>query len=197
MMTFTETYMRETLGSKLNHRNRRELSEAGLSRAAVLVPLVYHGAEPDLLFTLRTDTVETHKGQISFPGGVMDRDDVHAVATALRETEEEVGVPSTHIEPIGLLDDLQTPTGFSITPVVGLITNLPPLRLNPEEVAEVFFVPLKFFLDPLAGRREERLVRGRLWDVWYYDHGGRTIWGVTAAIIRSFIDAALPDAGPT
>jgi 8-oxo-dGTP pyrophosphatase MutT (NUDIX family) len=163
------------------------MSPEGLSRAAVLVPLVFRGPEPELLFTRRTETVETHKGQISFPGGVMHENDSGTVATALRETEEEIGVPSALIEPLGLLDDLHTPTGFIITPVVGLVANLPGVHPNPAEVAEIFFVPLEFFLDPVSGRSEERRVGEKLWEVWYYDYGGRTIWGATAAIIRSLV----------
>jgi 8-oxo-dGTP pyrophosphatase MutT (NUDIX family) len=114
----------------------------------------------------------------------VDRDSVH---TALRETQEELGIEKVAVTAVGLLDDLATPTGFIITPVVGLLSSLPPLRLNPQEVAEVFCVPLDFFEDNAHVRREQREFLGRLHDVWYYDTEKHVVWGATAGIIRSLL----------
>ncbi len=168
-------------------RERVTLSPDGYHHAAVLVPLVFMHGTVQLLLTKRTDLVETHKGQVSFPGGMVDAADADIIQTALRETEEEIGLPCSSVEPVGLLDDLATPTGFVITPVVGLIHALPPLSPNPDEVAEVFCVPLEFFAAPNAGRSEQREAKGKRYDIWYYDFGGHLIWGATAMIARSLL----------
>lgn len=173
-------------------RKPRPLPAEGLARAAVLVPLLAAGAEPRLLFTRRTDTVETHKGQISFPGGVEDPGDGTPEATALREAEEEVGIVPGDVATLGRLDDFRTPTGFLVTPVVGLLSREPALRPNRDEVAEVFTVPLAFFLDPGNGWTERRTAQGRAYDVWFYRHGDNVIWGVTGGIIRSLVSALSP-----
>jgi 8-oxo-dGTP pyrophosphatase MutT (NUDIX family) len=157
----------------------------GYARAAVLVPIVAEAGDLHLLLTVRTEDVETHKGQIAFPGGTVDPLDTDIVHTALRETEEEVGVNA--VEVVGILEDLVTPTRFVITPVVGLLHAKPDIIPNPWEVAEVFFVPLSFFADPEHARSESRMVNGSVHTVWLYDYEGRTIWGATAAIIRSLL----------
>jgi 8-oxo-dGTP pyrophosphatase MutT (NUDIX family) len=156
--------------------------------AAVLVPIVCDDPEPSLLLTIRTEVVETHKGQISFPGGVVEKADADASATALRETEEEIGMSSQSVRVCGYLPGLATPTGFCIVPVVGVIERLPALRPNANEVAEVFRAPLSFFLDERNGRREERWLEGRAFDIWFYDFGGRVIWGATGRIIHTLVE---------
>lgn len=169
-------------------RERVRLSLDGYHHAAVLVPLVFEHEEVHLLLTKRTDLVETHKGQISFPGGMVDTADTDIIQTALREAQEELGLPAPSVEPVGLLDDLATPTGFVITPVVGLIRALPPLTPNPDEVAEVFCVPLEFFATPNAGRSERREWKGKHYEIWFYDFGEHRIWGATAMIARSLLE---------
>ena len=166
---------------------RTTLTIPDYRRAAVLVPLLVSNSSLDLLFTLRTHTVETHKGQISFPGGMVDDDDCDTVHTALREAEEEIGLPQSSVEIIGTLDDMATPSGFVITPIVGVIRNLPHLKLNADEVAEVFRVPLEFFADRNNGRTELREFKGKQREVWFYDYEGKTIWGATAMMIRSLL----------
>ena len=163
---------------------RNALAIEGFRRAGVLVPLILGGDGADLLFTRRTDHVETHKGQISFPGGMTDESDTDIVHTALREAEEELGIGAKHVEIKGMLDDLAVPSGFIITPVVGTLRALPLLTPNPQEVAEAFTVPLAFFCDPANGRSELRDYRGGKREVWFYQHGGHTIWGATAMIVR-------------
>jgi 8-oxo-dGTP pyrophosphatase MutT (NUDIX family) len=166
---------------------RNTLSIEGFHRAGVLVPLVLGSAEPELLFTRRTEEVETHKGQISFPGGMSDRGDADIVHTALREAEEELGIAPSLVEVQGLLDDLAVPSGFIITPVVGILRGLPRLTPNPKEVAEAFTVPIGFFCTPGNGRSESREYRGVLREVWYYQRGEHNIWGATAMIVRQLL----------
>ncbi len=163
------------------------ITRDGFKHAAVLIPIVRIGDKDTLLFTRRTDRVETHKGQISFPGGVIDQTDTDVVDTALREAEEEIGISRDAVSVLGVLDDLETPTGFVITPVVGLIEKLPPLTPNTEEVEEIFQVGMEVFLDEAAVKTEVRPVGGIDRTIWYYTTGSHTIWGATAAIIRSLL----------
>jgi 8-oxo-dGTP pyrophosphatase MutT (NUDIX family) len=153
----------------------------------VLVPLILGAGGADLLFTRRTDHVETHKGQISFPGGMVEEGDKDIVHTALREAEEELGIGAKLIDIRGILDDLAVPSGFIITPVVGILDALPVLTPNPQEVAEAFTVPLAFFCNPANGRSELRDYRGERREVWSYEHGEHIIWGATAMIVRSLL----------
>lgn len=170
-----------------NDTTRKSLSIEGYSRAAVLVPLIPTGNSFELLFTKRTESVETHKGQISFPGGMVDAADRDIFHTALREAYEEIGLTDSCIEIVGMLDDMATPTGFIITPVVGVIQELPELAPNNDEVAEVFRVGLDFFSQPSNGRTELREFHGRKHEVWYFDWNSRIIWGATAMMIRSLL----------
>jgi 8-oxo-dGTP pyrophosphatase MutT (NUDIX family) len=164
------------------------VTREGFTPAAVLVPLLLKAGAVDLLLTRRTEDVETHKGQIAFPGGIVDDGDASRRQTALRETEEELGIAPADIEVLGMLDDLLTPTGFLITPVVGIVGPPPRMKLNPREVAEVFTVPLPFFADPGNGRRERRSTPLGEREVWFYEYQGRVIWGATAAMIRNLCD---------
>ncbi|MBI5216955.1 MAG: CoA pyrophosphatase [Ignavibacteriae bacterium] len=163
-------------------------TENEIIRASVLVPLVVLNNELHVLLTVRTHEVETHKGQISFPGGMCDEKDANETETALREAKEEIGLPKSSVEILGILDDFVTPTGFLITPVVGYIQSLPLLKPNPEEVAEVLFVPPSFFADEQNGRTEERTVNGKHLKVWFFDYQQHAIWGATAGIIKHFLN---------
>lgn len=175
------------LAHELDIRRRNVVTADGYRKAGVLVPLITESREFSLLFTRRTDTVETHKGQISFPGGMVDADDENIVHTALRELHEEIGIPQKMVHVLGLLDDLPTPTGFIITPVVGVLEFLPALRINTDEVAEVFEVPLQFFANPKNTRMEKREINGRSHEIWFFDKGKHNIWGATAMIVRSLL----------
>ncbi len=180
-------HIRSLLTKGLSSQKRLELSIPGFHKAGVMVPLLETTSGFDLLFTMRTLRVETHKGQISFPGGMADLGDRDIVATALREMEEEIGIPGSFVEVIGLLDDLSTPSGFVITPTVGILKSLPGLTLNSSEVEEAFRVPLSFFVDGLHSRKEFRTVNGTQREVWFYDFGGKIIWGATAHIVRTLL----------
>ncbi len=175
------------LHDSLEHTPRIHISIDGFSRAAVLVPLLRVEDHVEILLTRRTVEVDTHKGQISFPGGMVEESDPDMVHAALREAEEELGLPPSSVTTIGQLDDHATPTGFVITPVVGMVKGIPLLVPNPREVAEVLHVPLAFFADGTNVRREQREFRGRTHDVWFYDTGTHMIWGATAAMIRSLL----------
>ena len=166
---------------------RHAPSIEGFHRAGVLVPLILSSERADLLFTRRTNDVETHKGQISFPGGMTDSGDADIVHTALREAEEELGIGSSAVDIRGILDDIAVPSGFIITPVVGILSELPPLTPNPQEVAEAFTVPAEFFCNPANGRSELRDYRGEKREVWFYERGEHMIWGATAMIVRSLL----------
>jgi 8-oxo-dGTP pyrophosphatase MutT (NUDIX family) len=179
--------MVDDLRVSLSGKGRRTVALEGFRPAAVLVPVIMAPAGLEFLLTKRTEDVETHKGQISFPGGMRDRDDASSEATALRETEEELGIPPSGIDVLGLLVDIATPTGFVITPVVGLLTALPPMAPNPAEVAETFTVPWEVFLDPANGRTEVREFMGERRTIWFYDTGRHIVWGATASIIHALL----------
>jgi 8-oxo-dGTP pyrophosphatase MutT (NUDIX family) len=163
-------------------------SYPGFSRAAVLVPLYEADGDLKVILTVRTETVETHKGQVSFPGGTRDASDQDDIQTALRESREEIGLDPASVRILGLLDDLVTPTGFVITPVVGAINEMPTLKPNSSEVAEVLSVPLSFFEDEKNGRWEMRERAGLKVKVWFFQCGERLIWGATAGILKNLIE---------
>jgi 8-oxo-dGTP pyrophosphatase MutT (NUDIX family) len=160
--------------------------ERELKRAAVLVPLVERSSGLTVLLTQRTDHLEHHAGQISFPGGRTEEQDTSPVETALREAEEEIGLQRRHVEVIGFLDLYQTITGFLVTPVVGFVS--PPFELSPDpfEVAEVFEVPLEFILDHRHHERHARVYQGRERHFYVIPYENRCIWGATAAMLVSF-----------
>lgn len=157
--------------------------------AAVLVPLVDRPEGWTVLLTQRTDHLAHHPGQISFPGGRLEADDQgDPVVCALRETEEEIGLPQAQVEVIGRLDDYVTGTGFTITPVVGVIR--PPFETSPDpfEVAEVFEVPLDFLLDPENHKLHRRIIEGRHRPFWSMTWEERMIWGATAGMLVNLSD---------
>jgi 8-oxo-dGTP pyrophosphatase MutT (NUDIX family) len=187
LLMFAPDDIRARLAQLETRGTRVPLDLDGFHKAGVLVPIVFGSVTPELLFTRRTDRVETHKGQVSFPGGMRDNEDADLTATALREAQEEVGIPPSEVRVVGMLDDFPTPTGFIITPVIGILDKLPRLVPNPDEVAETFLVPLSFFAIPGNGRKELREHRGKLHDVWFYDTAPHVIWGATAMIVRSLL----------
>lgn len=156
-----------------------------LRPAAVLVPLVPRQEELAVLLTRRTDHLHHHPGQISFPGGRVEETDVSAVMTALRETEEEIGLDPERVELLGELPDYCTGTGFRVTPVVGLVHPPFDLKLDDFEVAEVFEVPLTHFLDPQNHQRHRMEYQGRMREYWAMPYGEYFIWGATAGILLS------------
>ena len=154
-----------------------------LRAAAVLVPLVDRPEGMSVLLTQRTAHLSAHAGQIAFPGGRIEPEDPDAVAAALRETEEEVGLRRDRVSVIGRLDTYVTGTGFEITPVVGIVSLPFSLTIDPFEVAEVFEVPLSFVLDPGNHHRTERLFEERRRVFFVLPYEGRNIWGATAGML--------------
>jgi len=154
-----------------------------LTPAAVLVPLIDHPHGMSVLLTQRTAHLMAHAGQISFPGGRIEDADPDAVAAALRETEEEVGLPPDRVSVIGRLDTYVTGTGFEIAPIVGLVDPPVPISIDPFEVAEAFEVPLSFILDRRNHQRIEREVGAHNRAYFVLPYQGRNIWGATAGIL--------------
>jgi 8-oxo-dGTP pyrophosphatase MutT (NUDIX family) len=157
--------------------------DAASTPAAVLIPLVAHLGELTVLFTQRTAHLKSHAGQVSFPGGRAEPGDPSAEFTALRETEEEIGLPARSVEVLARLPDYRTRTGFRVTPVIGLVR--PPLALapDPREVDEVFEVPLAFLLDPANRQRRTREFRGTTVGYYVFEYRQRVIWGATAGMV--------------
>ncbi|MGH7112019.1 MAG: CoA pyrophosphatase [Stellaceae bacterium] len=156
---------------------------AALRPAAVLVPLIDRPAGMSILLTQRTPHLSAHAGQIAFPGGRIEPEDADAVAAALRETEEEVGLSREHVSVIGRLDTYITGTGFEITPVVGLVRVPFALILDPFEVAEAFEVPLAFIRDPNNRRQMTRTEGERLRTFFVFPFENHYIWGATAGML--------------
>jgi 8-oxo-dGTP pyrophosphatase MutT (NUDIX family) len=154
-----------------------------LRPAAVLVPLIDHPGGMSVLLTQRTAHLTAHAGQISFPGGRIEADDSDEIAAALRETEEEVGLPRDRVSVIGRLDTYLTGTGFEITPIVGIIGPPYPISIDPFEVAEAFEVPLSFILDRRNHQRIERQSGAHRRAFFVLPYEGRNIWGATAGIL--------------
>jgi 8-oxo-dGTP pyrophosphatase MutT (NUDIX family) len=159
-----------------------EASGAGITPAAVLVAVVERPA-PGVILTLRPDTMRKHPGQISFPGGRIDPGDASPVAAALREAEEEIGLPRSEVEIVGIADPYVTVTGFEVTPVVGIIPPDLALTPHPGEVAALFEAPLAYLLDPAHQMERTALWRGRKRHYYEIEWQGRRIWGATAAMI--------------
>jgi len=164
------------------------LPDRPLTRAAVLVPLVERAEGLTVLLTRRTDHLQDHAGQISFPGGRVEPGDADALATALREAEEEIGLARALVTPVGRLDTYVTRTGFEVTPVVGLVAPPPSLAPDPCEVAEVFEVPLAFILDPASRRRHSRLYAGKIRYFYVFPWRDYYIWGATAGMLVNLAD---------
>jgi 8-oxo-dGTP pyrophosphatase MutT (NUDIX family) len=159
-----------------------EEADAGITPAAVLVPVVER-AEPGVILTLRPDTMRKHPGQISFPGGRIDPGDDGPIAAALREAEEEIGLPPACVEVVGIADRYVTVTGFEVTPVVGIVPPDLALTPHPGEVAAVFEAPLHYLLDPVHQKERTAMWRGRERHYYEIEWEGRRIWGATAAMI--------------
>jgi 8-oxo-dGTP pyrophosphatase MutT (NUDIX family) len=188
----------ERLKNTVQTRERRELELPEFRRAAVLVPVVLE-PEPHLILTVRTTHLPTHKGQISFPGG-STHDLETPIDAALREAQEEIGLDSSLVQVLGLLDDVWTPQGFHVTPVLGLLEKPVKLEADPNEVARILHVPLEE-LQKIKPRFEARNLppntklptdpkayRARSNEVLHYDWQGFDIWGMTAWVISDVLE---------
>jgi 8-oxo-dGTP pyrophosphatase MutT (NUDIX family) len=180
--------------ARLQARERRVVLGGPLIKAAVLVPIVDRDG-PTLVLTKRSDRVGTHRGQIGFPGGRVDPSDAGFLEAALRETEEEIGLPRGAVEPLGALDDTETvATQFVITPWVGLVRE--PIAWAPDghEIERVIEVPFATLRDPRALRVEQWERAGAWREMYFWDlPGGETIWGATARILKHYLDVLAGD----
>jgi 8-oxo-dGTP pyrophosphatase MutT (NUDIX family) len=168
------------------------LPEPPLKLAGVLVPLLERPAGLTVLLTRRTDHLHDHAGQVSFPGGRVEPGDTDALAAALRETEEEIGLARTRVAPVGRLDTYVTRTGFEVTPVVGLVDPPPAFAADPFEVAEIFEVPLEFVVDPANHQRHSRMFAGAERSFYVLPWPGYYIWGATAGMLVNLAEVLRP-----
>lgn len=163
-----------------------------INDAAVLVPFVARDGRINLLFTQRTAHLNAHAGQISFPGGRVEAGDRSREDTALRETEEEIGLARKHVQVLGTLPEYSLPTGFRITPVVGWIEAPFDTRPDPFEVADIFEIPLDHFLDVQRYQRHEYHFNGQHRHYVSIPYEGRYIWGATAGMLLSLAHTLSP-----
>lgn len=168
------------------------LPAQSLRQAAVLVPLIEHPDGLTVMLTKRTDHLDHHPGQISFPGGRVEDDDPSPEDAALREAEEEVGLQRDKVDIIGRLDEYVVRTGFSVTPFVGLVQPGFTVTLDEFEVAEAFEVPLSFFLDETNHRRDSRTHNGEVREFYAMPYDDYYIWGATAGMLRNLYDILKP-----
>jgi 8-oxo-dGTP pyrophosphatase MutT (NUDIX family) len=172
----------------LSSRKRRVIEHPPFSHAAVLVPLFKKGNGCHLLFTKRSEQVKYHKGEISFPGGVVDEEDLELISTALREADEEIGLKKNDVQIIGILDDIVTITEFIVTPIVGLFPYPYPFKVSEVEISELIEVPLSALLHEECFSEREIIRGGQKEIVYAYEYEKHIIWGATARILKQFLD---------
>ncbi len=178
----------EEVRSRLARRERAELlDEVGQRRAAVLVPLFVREGHLWILFTRRTDTLEHHRGQISFPGGAEEEDDESLLKTALRESEEEIGLKRTDAIPLGTLSPMVTVTSFYVEPFVAAIPQPYVFQPQEAEIAEIIEAPIAALMDPAV--LERKPMPGRPGLILFYHYGDHVIWGATARMLSELLDA--------
>ncbi|MCP1375519.1 CoA pyrophosphatase [Dyella lutea] len=170
-----------------NHVQMSELLGSVERRPAAVLVGVREGVDPRVVLTVRTAHLASHAGQVAFPGGGSDPVDRDVIATALRESREEIGLDPGHVSPLGFLDMFETISGYCVTPVVARIAEQAVLAPAPDEVAEVFEVPLSFFLEPANLRRYTMEYRGHRRPMVEFVHGGHRIWGATAAMLLNLL----------
>lgn len=171
-----------------NHADMSQLLGTSERRPAAVLMGFREGVQPRLVLTVRNDNLHAHAGQVAFPGGGTEPDDDDALTTALRESEEEIGLDRKLVTPLGYLDRFETISGFCITPVVAAIDTSARLYPAPDEVSEVFEVPLSFLLEPANLRRYTMEWRGQSRPMVEFVHGGHRIWGATAAMLYNLLE---------
>jgi len=187
-MKYCEKDFIDQIGKMLSSRKRRVIEHPPFSHAAVLVSLFQKEGDCHLLFTKRSQEVKYHKGEISFPGGVVDEEDKELINTALREANEEIGLKESDVQIIGVLDDIVTITEFIVTPIVGLFPHPYPFKVSEAEIAELIEVPLASLLNE-DSFSERKIFRGGQNEIVYaYQYEKYIIWGATARILKQFLD---------
>ena len=181
--------MKEKIRQALSQREKRRIIDLNAIPAAVLIPIFEKDGEDHILFTKRTDTVEHHKGQISFPGGGRDKEDETLLHTALRESHEEVGILPDDVEVLGDLDDEKTHvSNYIISPYVGVIPYPYPFKISPDEVQELLEIPISALLDKANFREEIQTSGDKRYRAFYYHYKNEVIWGATSRILKRFFD---------
>ena len=180
--------MKNKIKRVLSQRTKKTIVDGNFKPSGVLLPLFYKDDKYHILFTKRTEDVEHHKGQISFPGGAYDEGDETLMATALRECYEEVGIKSEDVEILGELDDVVTTTRFVISPFVGFIPYPYKFNVNVNETDELIEVPIQALLDEKIYREELMIREGRPCPVYFFHYNSHIIWGATAGILKQFLD---------
>jgi 8-oxo-dGTP pyrophosphatase MutT (NUDIX family) len=181
--------VKEKIRRILARREKKRIVVEHLPSAAVLLPLYEKGEEYYILFTRRTETVQYHKGQISFPGGAKHEDDDSLVDTALRECAEEIGVDAKEVEVLGELDDIVTRTSnYIVSPFVATILYPYPFEINQDEVEGIIEVPLAALLDKRNFREETQFDESGPHIAYFYEYNGQVIWGATAQMLKQFLD---------
>lgn len=170
----------------LNPDIQQNLVDLAVKPAAVLIPLVEREDGLKMIFTKRTEKLKSHSGQVSFPGGKIDAEDVSALSAALRETDEEIGVPKHAVEVLGQMPDYFAGSGYRISPIVGMVNPDVEFTASPHEVEYIFEVPVAFLMNPDNHKISSRVFLKR--DVRFYEMpwNEHYIWGVTAGIVRMF-----------
>jgi 8-oxo-dGTP pyrophosphatase MutT (NUDIX family) len=194
-MKYCEKDFIDQIQKMLSSRKRRVIEHPPFSHAAVLVPLFQKDGDCHLLFTKRSDQVKYHKGEISFPGGMVDEEDKELINTALREAHEEIGLKESDVQIIGVLDDIVTITEFIVTPIVGLFPYPYPFKVSEVEIAELIEVPLASLLEEDCFSEREIFRGGQKEVVYAYQYGKHIIWGATARILKQFLDLITPSRG--
>lgn len=185
--------MKEKVRRALAERERKTVTGQGLVPAAVLLLLFEKEGEYYLLFTKRTEDVEYHKGQISFPGGAYEAGDGDLLATAFRECGEEIGIRADDVEVLGQLDDTPTrATHFLVSPFVASLPYPYDFKVNRREIEKLIEVPLSALLDKDRFIEDYQVRQGELVPVYFYLYGDHVIWGATARILKQFLDAVFP-----
>jgi len=187
-MKYCEKDFIDQIQKMLSSRKRRVIEHPPFSHAAVLVPLFQKGKDCHLLFTKRSEEVKYHKGEISFPGGMVDEEDKELINTALREADEEIGLKERDVQIIGVLDDIVTITEFIVTPIVGLFPYPYPFKVSEVEIAELIEVPLASLLEEDCFSEREIFRGGQKEVVYAYQYGKHIIWGATARILNQFLN---------
>lgn len=178
----------DALRDRLRGRTRKELRDAGARQAAVLVPIFAMPSGLQVLFFERTHEVLEHKGEICLPGGSIEAGDAGPIEAALREANEELGIPERDVTVLGLLDDVNTMvSNYVITPVVGYLATAPVLRLQALEVARPIAVGLRELVESGVERFELRGPDGKVRRIYAYHVAGDRIWGATARIIHGML----------
>ena len=179
----------DQIAAILARRCPHEETVPGYRQAAVLLPLYETEAGPHFVLTKRTERVPTHKGQIGFPGGGFQGGDGDLLATALRESEEEIGLRRGDVDVVGVLDDtLTAASSHVVRPFVGFVPHPYPFRLASFEIDQLVHLPLRPLLEPNCFREEVWDRDGRPHSVFFYEHDGHTVWGLTARILKQFVE---------